>query len=235
MAGRFMRHCPGVSVKYRFSPTDCVLLPTALAAGTVDVIGFATLGGVFASAMTGNLALLAYYVARSDSRAAMGSVVALGGFVVGCGLGVLQRRGRAQKQAITLSLVTEMSLLLFFAVYAMWIPHAPHAPSDHLQIALLAIAMGFQAVIGQTITLTTVVFTTTLAKLVTTIADSIATGGAGVLHDVKIQTSAVVSYLFGALLAGVLIVHRANIVDALPFMGVALAFACHWRTNRPAR
>ena len=46
--------------------------------------------------MTGNFALLAYYVAQSDSQAAMGSVVALSGFVAGCAVGTLQRRGRAQ-------------------------------------------------------------------------------------------------------------------------------------------
>ena len=54
-----------------FSQIETILLLTAFAAGTVDVISFATLGGVFASAMTGNFALLAYYVAQSDSQAAI--------------------------------------------------------------------------------------------------------------------------------------------------------------------
>ena len=64
---------------------EWILLLTAFAAGTVDVISFATLGGVFASAMTGNFALLAYYVAQSDSQSAMGSVVALMGFALEIG------------------------------------------------------------------------------------------------------------------------------------------------------
>jgi uncharacterized membrane protein YoaK (UPF0700 family) len=204
-----------------------ILLLTAFSAGTVDVISFATLGGVFASAMTGNFALLAYYVAQSDSQSAMGSVVALSGFVLGCALGVLQRRSRAQDQALSLLLTTEAGLLLFFALYAMWTPHAAHAPSDHLQILLLAVAMGVQAVIGQTISLTTIVFTTTLTKLVGTIADSLANGDALGLKDVKIQSAVVVSYLFGALLAGALIVHKADAVVLLPFAGVALALAAH--------
>src|SRR6202030_2235867 len=109
---------------------ESILLLTAFAAGTVDIISFATLGGVFASAMTGNFALLAYYVAQSDSQAAMGSVVALTGFAVGCALGVLQRRGRPQEQALDRLLIGEAGLLLFFALYAMWTPHAAHAPSD---------------------------------------------------------------------------------------------------------
>jgi uncharacterized membrane protein YoaK (UPF0700 family) len=220
--------------KSAFTHVDSILLLTAFAAGTVDVISFATLGGVFASAMTGNFALLAYYVAQSDAQSAMGSVVALSGFVLGCALGVLQRRSRAQDQALSLLLATEMGLLLFFALYAMWTPHAAHAPSDHLQILLLAAAMGVQAVIGQTISLTTIVFTTTLTKLVGTIADSLANGDTLGLKDVKIQSAVVVAYLFGALLAGALIVHKADAVVLLPFIAVILAFAANRWAGRTA-
>jgi uncharacterized membrane protein YoaK (UPF0700 family) len=217
---------------FKLTDVEKILLLTAFAAGTVDVISFASLGGVFASAMTGNFALLAYYVAQSDSTSAMGSVVALTGFVLGCALGVLQRRGRAQAQALSFLLATETGLLLFFALYAMWTPHVANAPSDHLQILLLAVAMGVQAVIGQTISLTTIVFTTTLTKLVGTIADSLANGDAIGLKDVKIQSAVVVSYLFGALLAGALIVRKADAVALLPFLGVTLAFAVHRRSGR---
>jgi uncharacterized membrane protein YoaK (UPF0700 family) len=213
---------------------ELILLLTAFAAGAVDVISFATLGGAFASAMTGNFALLAYYVAQSDAQSAMGSVVALSGFALGCALGVLQRRGRAQEQALSLLLASEAGLLLFFALYAIWTPHVAHAPSDHLQILLLAVAMGLQAVIGQTINLTTIVFTTTLTKLVGTIADSIANGDVSGLKDVKIQSAVVVAYLFGALLSGALIVRKAEEVVLLPFIGVALAFVMHRRSRARA-
>jgi uncharacterized membrane protein YoaK (UPF0700 family) len=218
----------------RLTHIEWILLLTAFAAGTVDIISFATLGGVFASAMTGNFALLAYYVAQSDSQSAMGSVVALIGFAAGCAIGVFQRRGRSQEQALGLLLAGEAGLLLFFALYAMWTPHVVHAPSDHLQILLLAVAMGIQAVIGQTISLTTIVFTTTLTKLVGTIADSIANGDVSGLKDVKIQSAVVVSYLFGALLSGALIVHKAEEVVMLPFIGVALAFTMHRLSRRRA-
>jgi uncharacterized membrane protein YoaK (UPF0700 family) len=220
--------------KIKLTYNELILLFTAFAAGAVDVISFATLGGVFASAMTGNFALLAYYVAQSDAQSAMGSVVALSGFAVGCALGVLQRRGRAQEQALSLLLASEAGLLLFFALYAIWTPHVAHAPSDHLQILLLAVAMGLQAVIGQTINLTTIVFTTTLTKLVGTIADSIANGDVSGLKDVKIQSAVVVAYLFGALLSGALIVRKAEEVVLLPFIGVALAFVMHRRSRARA-
>ena len=216
----------------RLTHIEWILLLTAFAAGTVDIISFASLGGVFASAMTGTFALLAYHVAQSDSQAAMGSVVALSGFAAGCALGVFQRRGRSQEQALGMLLAGEAGLLLFFALYAMWTPHAAHAPSDHLQILLLAVARGIQAVIGQTISLTTIVFTTTLTKLVATIADSIANGDMSGLKDVKIQSAVVVSYLFGALLSGTLIVHKLEEVVLLPFIAVALAFTMQRLSSR---
>ena len=147
---------------------------------------------------------------------------------------MLQRRGRAQAQALNILIASEAGLLLFFALYSMWTPHTAHAPSDHLQILLLAVAMGLQAVIGQTISLTTIVFTTTLTKLVGTIADSLANGDAAGLKDVKIQSAVVVSYLFGALLSGALIVHKVEEVVLLPFAGVALAFVMHRRSHLKA-
>jgi uncharacterized membrane protein YoaK (UPF0700 family) len=217
---------------FKLSEVEWILLLTAIAAGAVDVVSFAMLGGVFASAMTGNFALLAYYLAQGDSVSAMGSVVALSGFVVGCWAGVLQRRGRAPRQALTLLMASETGLLLFFGFYAFFMPHASHAPSDHLQILLLSVAMGFQAVIGQTISLTTIVFTTTLTKLVGAIADSIANGDTLGLKEIKIQSAVVVSYLFGALLAGALIVHKIILVVMLPVVAVAAALAVHYQSQR---
>jgi uncharacterized membrane protein YoaK (UPF0700 family) len=227
---RYTSADPMESVK--FTDVESILLLTAFAAGTVDVISFAMLGGVFASAMTGNFALLAYYLAQHDLPSAMGSVVALTGFVVGCGVGVLQRRGRAPRQALALLMASETGLLLFFGFYALFTPHMPHAPSDHLQILLLAVAMGFQAVIGQTISLTTIVFTTTLTKLVGAIADSIANGDTLGLKDIKTQSAVVVSYLFGALLAGALIVHNTIVVVMLPAIAVAAALTLHYWSHR---
>jgi hypothetical protein len=59
------------------------------------------------------------------------------------------------------------------------------------------------------------------------VADSIANGDALGLKDVKIQSSVVVSYLFGALLSAALIVHKVDFVVALPFIAVAVSFAVH--------
>lgn len=204
-----------------------ILCLTALASGTVDIISFATLGRIFASAMTGNFALLAYYVAKGNSPAAFDSIVALAGFVAGCALGVLLRRGRAERQSLTLLLAGEFGLLLFFAMRAVWMEQLPHTASGQLQILLLAIAMGLQAVLGQMISLTTIVFTTTLTRLVSAITDSIASRDRSALKDIKIQAAVVAAYVLGASMAGALLVHDVRVVVFLPCVSVAAALAVH--------
>src|ERR1700742_3798753 len=84
-----------------------ILFATAFAAGAVDIIGFAKLGGVFASAMTGNFALLAYHVAQGNTLSAIGSMIALSGFVTGCYSGFILSRGRCVRATITLLLSAE--------------------------------------------------------------------------------------------------------------------------------
>src|SRR5882757_11238862 len=121
-----------------------ILFATAFAAGAVDIIGFTKLGGVFASAMTGNFALLAYHVAQGNTLSAIGSVIALLGFVSGCLIGFTLRRGRSERTTISLLLGSETVLLLLFAVYALW-----DVAAVRQQIVILAVAMGLQAVVGQ--------------------------------------------------------------------------------------
>jgi|SRR5208282_1291822 len=96
------------------------------------------------------------------------------------------------------------------------------------------VAIGLQAFVGQAISLTTIVFTTTLTKLVGTIAGSIADADSSALTDVKIQSAVIFSYLFGALLSGALIVRKAGAVALLPVIGVAFALTVHLRARRKA-
>jgi uncharacterized membrane protein YoaK (UPF0700 family) len=206
---------------------EWILFSTAFAAGAVDIIGFANLGGVFASAMTGNFALLAYHVAQGNTLSAIGSVIALGGFVLGCIIGFMLRRGRSERGTVNLLLGAETALLLLFASNAMWDAQSGLAPGMRLHILVLAIAMGLQAVVGQMVTQSTIVFTTTLTRLVGSLTDAIATRDPTVLQGVGIPIALIAAYLSGALLAGVLAVHRMSAVVLLPLGGVAVAFAAH--------
>jgi uncharacterized membrane protein YoaK (UPF0700 family) len=219
---------------------EWILFCTAFAAGAVDIFGFVQLGSVFASAMTGNLALLAYHVAEGNTLSAIGSVIALCGFVTGCVIGFSLRRGRSDRTTINLLLGAETGLLLLFAVYALYTLYAPSGTvaadlgvqtavvsGMRLQILILAVAMGLQAVVGQMTTLSTIVFTTTLTRLVGGITDAIATADSTGLHEVRVQIALVASYLLGALLAGVLAVHKIHAGVFLPLLAVAMAFTAH--------
>ena len=198
-----------------------ILFATAFAAGAVDIIGFVNLGGVFASAMTGNFALLAYHFAQGNTLSAVGSVIALIGFVTGCIIGFTLRRGRSAHRTVGLLLGTEAGLLLLFASLS----SMPMAliPLMRLQIVVLAVAMGLQAVVGQMVSLSTIVFTTTLTRLVGGITDAIASRSSAGLAQVREQITLVASYLLGAILAAILAVHEIGGVVFLPLGGVAVA------------
>lgn len=208
-----------------FNRIAWILFATAFAAGAVDIIGFANLGGVFASAMTGNLALLAYHFAQGNTLSAIGSVIALIGFLSGCIIGFTLRRGRSAHLTVSLLLGSEAVLLLLFASLAS--ATTPFIPVIRLQIVILAVAMGLQAVVGQMVTLSTIVFTTTLTRLVGGITDAIATRSAAGLAEVREQITLVASYLLGAVLAAILAVHKMGGVVFLPLGGVAVAFTAH--------
>jgi uncharacterized membrane protein YoaK (UPF0700 family) len=206
--------------------TAWILLATAFAAGAVDIIGFAKLGGVFASAMTGNFALLAYHVAEGNTLSAIGSVIALLGFVSGCLIGFILRRGRTDRTTVSLLLGAETTLLLVFALMPV-VARLSSFADTRAQIVVLAVAMGLQAVVGQIISLSTIVFTTTLTRLIGGIADAIATRNSSGVRDIREQVTLIASYLLGALLAGVLSVHDVSAVVFLPLAGVAVALLAH--------
>lgn len=206
--------------------TAWILLATAFAAGAVDIIGFANLGGVFASAMTGNFALLAYHVAKGNTLSAIGSVIALLGFVSGCLIGFILRRGRTDRTTVSLLLGAETILLLVFALIPL-VGRIYLFADTRAQIVVLAVAMGLQAVVGQIISLSTIVFTTTLTRLIGGIADAIATRNSSGVRDIREQITLIASYLLGALLAGVLSVHDVSAVVFLPLTGVAVALVAH--------
>ncbi len=211
-----------VQASEKFTYVESILLLTAFAASAVDVIGFGELGKVFASAMTGNFALLAYHTAERAWSSAAGALIALSGFVLGCIAGYLLRRNRRPRQALHLLLQTEVALLSVFAAYALWAGERAAGVADLVQIALLAVAMGLQSVIGQIISLTTIVFTTTLTKLVGNAVDCLF-GHREQLREMRVQGAVVMCYLSGALLSAYLVIWHLAVVALLPLTGVALA------------
>ncbi len=212
------------------TPTPRYLEPilglTAFAAGAVDVISFVRLGGIFASAMTGNLAFLGIYLARFSFYSAIGSAIGLIGFIIGAALGNIFTRGRSRPDSLTTLFTIELALLL--AVIALWFP-TPHKngslAADTL-IALLAIAMGLQSIVGKKINLSnipTVVFTSTLTNLVIGLTDALAQEKFVLPTDTRRQATSFFLYFFGALIAGILAYLK---IPALIFLPATAIFLC---------
>ena len=212
-------HEPGLALEF-------ILTLTAFAAGCVDVITFAKLGGVLASAMTGNLAFLGYYLGRFSFASAFGSAIALAGFVIGCATGTLLSRGRGRHGALRWLLGIEAVLLT--AAVVLWYPtqHPNGSISADMVIALLAISMGLQSIVGKRVNLSsipTVVFTSTLTNIVIALTETLARGSYALPEDTKRQCASFLMYFVGALGAGFAVYFHAAILPALPLLAVSAA------------
>jgi uncharacterized membrane protein YoaK (UPF0700 family) len=214
---------------------EIILILTAFAAGSVDIISFAKLGGIFASAMTGNLALLGFYLAQGAIFSAFGALLALLGFIAGVSLGTLLTRDRLNQKAITILLAVQT--LLLFAAAILWFAaaHRSGRPSADLLILILAIAMGLQAVTGKKINLSsipTIVFTSTLTNIVISVTERLARGAFSLQEDTKRQMASFCAYFAGAVIAGLLCFFNFNIVIILPLAAVAMSLVIHFRKIR---
>lgn len=202
-----------------------VLVLTAFAAGLVDVVSFAKLGAIFTSAMTGNLALLGFYVASGAVHSAIKSISALLGFIAGCALGMWQSRGNTDRAAVSLILGLEMLLISVCAIGSMLSSLSARSDFVQAEIVLLAFAMGLQSVVGTRLKQTNVVFTSTLIKIVAAAIGSAreqSTAG-----ERGRDTAVVAAYLVDALTAGVTVAtHFAPaLIIAAAAIGMALVFA----------
>jgi uncharacterized membrane protein YoaK (UPF0700 family) len=206
----------------KVSATTGVLVLTVFTAGLIDVLSFATLGAIFTSAMTGNLALLGFYAATGALHSAVRSLSALLGFVVGCAVGLLQSRRRTDRSAIRRILGLETSIIVICAIGGTQSSLSVRNDFMPVEIVLLAFAMGLQSIIGARLKQTNVVFTTTLIKIVSAaIGSTREEGSAGERHR---DTAVVVAYLAGALVAGVTIAAHFGAALIIPVAAIGIAF-----------
>jgi uncharacterized membrane protein YoaK (UPF0700 family) len=205
---------------------EYILCLTAFAAGSVDVISFVRLGGIFASAMTGNLAFLGIYVARLSFFSAIGSATGLAGFIIGSASGHIFTRGKSRPQSLNILLGVEFLLLL--GVAFLWFPvgHKNGSLTAYALISMLSISMGFQSIIGKKINLSnipTVVFTSTLTNLVIGLSDALAAERFMLPQDTRRQATSLCIYFGGALVAGIAAYLKVWVLVLLPVGAIALA------------
>jgi uncharacterized membrane protein YoaK (UPF0700 family) len=227
--------CNHAMSETKFHHFEIILILTAFAAGSVDIISFAKLGGIFASAMTGNLALLGLYLARGAIFSAFGALIALIGFIAGVSFGTLLTRDRLNQKAITVLLAAQTIILFVAAILWFTVSHRNGRPSADLLILILAIAMGLQAVAGKKINLSsipTIVFTSTLTNIVISVTERLARGKFSLHGDTKRQLGSFCAYLAGAVIAGLLSFFNFSMVIGLPLAAVAISLGIHHRKIR---
>ncbi|WP_250029374.1 YoaK family protein [Paractinoplanes maris] len=162
---------PAVS---RTSPAVAVVL--SFAAGATDAFAFLQLGGIFTANMTGNLILVGLFQRPGYLTTLIGATVAVLVFagVVCAGFRITLSRRGPERGAFVLLVAATVAQLAVLGGYA-----AAARPPGRLLlcgfIALSAVAMAGQTVIGRTIEaksgVTTTFVTGTLTSLMQTLAD----------------------------------------------------------------
>lgn len=207
---------------------DHVLGLTVFTAGAVDIISFVKLGGIFASAMTGNIALLALYAARGEWHSAIASLVALVGFVLGAAGAAWFGFRRPAHHALNILLLGETLLLAGFIFCFAWFGAPGVGMLSYAPVVPLAAAMGVQIVVGRKLNLSgvpTVVFTSTLTNVVVALAESARAGRVVVTGDTKRQMVSLALYFLGAFTGAVAVF--LHIAVPLPFVLILVAALRH--------
>lgn len=194
--------------------------------GSMDAIAFLALGEVFTSAMSGNTILLGLAIGQGHVSAALHSLAALVGYVIGVAMGSLPvpvlREGRGK-------LALEALFLAGFA--ALWLAGAgPGRPADLYGLILLsAIGMGLQGALGRALGipgLMTVIFTSTYTAIVAGLTERLAAGARPVLTDLaRRQLTALGVYLGSAIFGAVVATDWRGLLPFVPLSAVLALLA----------
>jgi uncharacterized membrane protein YoaK (UPF0700 family) len=227
----FMRSFGPSPSPERPTPTDLGLALLALASGASDAVAFLTLGKVFTSAMTGNMALLGISLSRGHLSDAFLGLSALTGFVVGVATAaaVSAYRGGATRVLRPL-LALEAVYLVCFALVWTVTRHPAEGTTVFGLIVLSSAAMGIQSVVARTIdapAINTIVFTSTLVSIITSITDAVVRRARPLVGFATLrQIGIFFTYAIGAIVAAVLTKRELAWVAFLPLVSVLGAFAC---------
>jgi len=149
---------------------NALLLALAFSAGYVDALSYLGLGRVFTANMTGNTVLLGLAIAQPDREAAVRSILALAGFLLGAVpvAWIVERdhSGSRWPGAVTFALVLEGGILAVFALGWHLFDETPAAIP--ILVVLSAVAMGMQSAAVHRLEvsgITTTVLTGTLIDL----------------------------------------------------------------------
>jgi uncharacterized membrane protein YoaK (UPF0700 family) len=175
--------------------------------GLVDAVTYLALGHVFAANMTGNIIVLGFALVGTGEISASASIVSLGSFLVGAGVGARLAAAlqRTRHRWLLTMLMAETALLVIAAVLSL-----QTRSMDLLVVALLAVAMGMRTVTVRRLGIadvSTTVITSTLAGLA---ADALMHGSS--LRVGGVRLAVVLAMALGAAVGAVLLADGAPLV-----------------------
>lgn len=158
-----------------------LMLALTFTTGIVDAVGYLGLDRVFTANMTGNVVILGMALAGAAGLPVLGPALALGGFLVGAGLGgrVLRTAPAGWGRRSTATFAATGVVATGLGVGALVSPPRGHTVWAFVLTTSIAVAMGLQAAAARRLAVrdvTTVVVTSTLTGLA---ADSRLAGGDG--------------------------------------------------------
>lgn len=225
----------GVTDRINWQGVGLTLL--AFAAGATDVLAFVTLGGVFTSAMTGNLALLALAIGQGRTVGVVDSMGALVGFIIGAAIATAIAEHNPEPRRARDLLMVEVLLLTAFAAVLTWAGLPAPGPALGGLILLSATAMGIQAVATLQVNVSgvnTVVFTSTLTAIVMTATRTVMRWPKRDAWPkaANWQIGTFVVYALGAVSSGVIARRAPAIIAWPPVAAAVLAVVCNEAAQR---
>ncbi len=216
----------------------------AVASGSSDVVAFLLLGHVFASAMTGNAALLGIALSDGNWINASQPATALLGFVAGAAFASALfdpvRRPERKPMFINTLLIIEAVCLSAFAIFWVVADHPAASVGHYVLILTCSFAMGIQGIAAKYIHapgLNTIVFTSTLVAIVSSTMQLLLgrEDGPALKSETRFQASVFAAYGIGAMIAGLLYWSGFAYLVWLPAAAVVVSIGCQsglvWRRN----
>ena len=215
-------------------------------ASAVDAISYLGLGRVFTANMTGNAVLLGLAIGQGQGLAAVRSIVALAGFVLGVALGAIVLEGGPHRTdwpvAVTRAVLVEGIVLGTFTVT--WHLGVREGAILYALITLSAVAMGIQSAAIRHLKVPGVATTYITGTLTSMVAEFAVwlyglrlsplavdpTGQSAALevpatrryHGARLQAVVVLVYVLAALVSAFLQARHSRLVTLSPLVAVAL-------------
>ena len=208
----------------------------AISSGSSDVIAFLVLGHVFASAMTGNTALLGIALSDGNLIAASQPASALLGFVAGAAFASVIHNPVApsarQTTIVRTLLLFEACCLVAFALVWEAAGHPVGGAVHYVLILLCSFGMGIQGIAAKRINapgVNTIVFTSTLVAIVLSVTEILLgrVDNSVIRSATKRQIAVFGAYGAGALLAGLLYWIDFLFLVWLPAAAIAVALGSY--------